>query len=232
MKKLIVTRADDAIKKMTDISHPIIEKFATKWGANFLHLNHMAECDGNGRFHFRIMKCYDLYEEYDRILSLDSDVIIAPNCPNLFEVIPEDCIGTVYEDAGTRADDRRERIRKAQKRFGEIGWKTGYINTGVFMTSKMHRDIFTKINDEYYNDRGFDDVHLGYQINKLGFKVHPLSYKFNHMTMFSEKWNGLPNRFNSNIIHYAGVGVFKNRLGQRNRLAQMEFDKNRLWSEV
>ena len=98
MKNLIVTRADDAIKGMTDISHSIIKKFASKWEANFLSLDHVAECDGNGRFHFRIMKCYDLFDEYDRILSLDSDVILSPHCPNLFELVPNDAIGTVFED--------------------------------------------------------------------------------------------------------------------------------------
>ncbi len=108
MKKLIVTRSDDNIKEMTDISHPIIKKFAHQWGANFLSLDHVADCNGNGKFHFRIMKCYDLYEEYDRILSLDSDILISPKCPNLFDLIPEECIGTVFEDVGTRSSDRSE----------------------------------------------------------------------------------------------------------------------------
>ena len=221
MKRLIITRADDAIKQMTDISHPVIKKSASKWEADFLPLDHVAECDGNGRFHFRIMMCYDLYENYDQILSLDSDVLLSPNCPNLFEIIPFDSVGTVYEDKGSRATDRRARMAKAQVKYGDVGWRKGYINTGVFLTSKVHRDIFTKINDEYYNDRGYDDVHLGYQINKMGFKVHEWDYKFNHMTMFSEGWNGSPSRFDSHIIHYAGVGVFEK--GQ-NRISQMKRD--------
>lgn len=204
MKLLIATRADENIKSLTDLTHPIIQKFAENWKADFISLNKNANCEGNGKFHFRIMEFYNLFEKYDRILSLDSDILVLPNCPNLFEEVPKNKIGTVFEDKGTRQKDRRKRIALSQEKFGNINWKKNYINTGVFLVSKIHKNIFSKINNQYYNDLGFDDVHLGYLINKYQFPIHELNYKFNHMSMFSEKWNGSPNEENSYIIHYAG----------------------------
>ena len=95
------------------------------------------------------------------------------------------------------------------------------------MTSKEHRDIYQKINERYFVDWGTDDIHIGYLINKLGYKVKELPYQFNHMTMFSEEWNDNPNRFNSHIIHYAGRGVFDS--GVNNKLEQAYLDYERLY---
>jgi len=228
MKLLITTRADANIKTMTDISHPIIKKYAEDIGADFMVLDHVSDCKiGDGRWHFRIMKHYDLFEEYDRIMHLDSDMILNKNCPNLFDVVPYEEVGTIYEDKGTRIPARRNCMISAQKKFGDIGWTQGYINTGVFVTSKCHKNIFTKINEEYYTDWGSDDVHIGYQIKKQGISVYELPFQFNHMTMFSQKWSGFANRFDSYILHYAGKGVFDD--GVKSRIEQMEKDLEKIY---
>ena len=80
----------------------------------------------------------------------------------------------------------------------------------MFLVSKPHKDIFSKINGEFYTGSGFDDVHLGYNINKNNHPVFELPFIYNHMTMFSEGWNDNASRFDSFIIHYAGGGVFEN----------------------
>lgn len=209
MKNLIVTRADDSIREMSDITHPIIKQYAKKCDADFYILNKEPPTNTfDNHPHFRIMEVYDLYEKYERILVLDSDILINPVCPNLFDMVPVDHIGSIFEDIGSRLQARRNTIMESQKLFPDIGWTKGYINTGVFMTSKCHREIFTPIDGKYYVLWGCDDIHLGYQINKMGFPIFELPYQFNHMSMFSEAWNGHADRFNSYIIHYAGAGGF------------------------
>lgn len=221
----ITTRADENIKSMTDLTFPIIKNFCKKWNSDFIVLdqNPIVLSDDNLP-HFRIMKLYDLLNQYDRIISLDSDIVINKNCPNLFKIVPEDCIGTIYEDQGSRKKDRIKRMYDIQNQFGNINWNNGYINTGVFCVSKIHQNIFTSINDKYYTKNGSDDVHIGYQIVKMKFKVKELNYKFNHMSMFSESWNGNPSRFDSFIIHYAGKGIFN--LNMCDRLSQIKNDIN------
>lgn len=206
MKRLVVVRADDDIKEMTDMTFPIIKKFCKEWDAEFMVLDHKPPVMSDDRRpHFRITKIADLLSDYDRVLNLDCDLLINKTCPNIFDVVPEDCIGTIYEDVGSRMWNRRARIDSAQEMFGNIGWEKGYINTGVFLVSKMHSRVFERVNGRYYTQDGSDDVHIGYNIVRLGFKVHELPYTFNHMTMFSESGT---NRFDSYIIHYAGHGVF------------------------
>jgi len=229
MKKLITTRADANIKEMTDLTHPIFKEVAEKWGADFKVLDHETEKIHDGRPHFRIMKCYELHEEYDRILNIDSDTIITPSCPNLFDIVPEHCIGTVLEDKGSRMPDRRSHIHKVQAKWGPVGWVEGYINTGVFVTSKEHRNIFTPHEGEFYREWGSDDVHIGYNIHKYNHHLFELPYTFNHMSMFSEPWNGSPSRFLSNIIHYAGAGIYDGDVSSR--LEQIKKDIKFFWED-
>jgi len=216
---LLIIRADDSIKDLCRLTLPGIRSYADKIGADFRILNsEPIILTGDGHPHYRIMDLYNLLEEYDRCICFDADMLVLPTCPNLFSVVPIQSIGTIYEDKGSRTLERLRRIRDIQNLYGYVSWNAGYINTGCFVVSKEHRVIFQPINGkEYYTGEGSDDVHLGWQIHKQGFKIHELEYKFNHMTMFSEAWSG-HNRFDSYIIHYAGKGVFdaecKNKLEQ------------------
>lgn len=223
MQKLaVVTRANDKITEMIKLTHPILQAYALKCGAEFKVLS-----DSEYHHpHWRILRFWDIFETYDRILSIDTDVLIQPNCPNLFEIVPENMIGSVLEDKGTRQLNRRGRIESIQEKLGNVKWSEGYINTGVFVVSKQHRDIFkvpigadlTQIGD----DLGQDDIFLGHQIHRLGHLVQELPFQFNHMTMFSEEWNNNASRFDSYIIHYAGNGRFNPNC--KDRLDNMKQD--------
>ena len=234
MNLLVTTRADATCVDWVELTHPIIRRYAERVKADFIVLDESVDCKeatggiGNGIYQYRIMKHYDLHSEYDRILHLDTDMLIAPNCPNLFEEIPYDHIGSIYEDIGTRKIQRFQCMLNAQRQFGNIGWRENYINTGVFVTSNMHRDIYQKINNRYFVDWGTDDIHIGYLIQKYGFKIKELPYQFNHMTMFSEEWNNAACRFDSYIIHYAGRGIFDETVATT-KLEQAKKDYQRLY---
>ena len=205
MNLLITTRADAVCADWAEITHPIIHRYAERVKADFIVLDEAVDCKeavggiGNGVYQYRIMKHYDLHAEYDRILHLDTDMLVAPNCPNLFEEVPYDYIGTIYEDIGSRKPQRIQCMINAQGQFGDIGWRKDYINTGVFITSEIHRDIYQKINGRYFVDWGTDDIHIGYLIKKLGHKVKELSYHYNHMTMY--RYSNMVTSVCNQVIH-------------------------------
>ena len=209
MRLAIVTRADSSIKEMTDITHPVMREYAKKIGADFIILDD----DKGMHHHYRILQLYKLFDIYDRIISMDSDVIIAPDCPNLFEVVPEDKIVTVYEDLFSRQMDRRIRIAKANEKFGDIKWRGGYVNSGCMVFSKCHQDLF-KPGRQLWMELGYDDVYLGYWIVKLNMPAYSMSLKFNYMRHFDE---GGTNRLYAYIIHYAGQGFSGDRIGDIKR---------------
>ena len=171
---------------------------------------------------FEKNQIYELFNKYNRILRIDYDTIITPNCPNLFKIVPKDMIGCVYENV-----NRKERIKNIQKHLGDLNWKSGYMNAGVVIASKQHKEVFNTTIEEIINIHKIDNIsmleqdYLNYMIIKLGFDVYKLSYKFNHIKYFSQ------NRFESYIIHYAGSKVFDKDL-------KMKRHKNNkgLWKEL
>jgi len=215
MKKAVLTRADSNIKEMTDITLPIMRKYAESMGCDFIILDHDPPfLTLDHKPHYRILKMYDLFDEYDKILHLDADMLINKNCPNIFEIVPENMIGVIFEDKGSRRDNRHYKIQNVQKVWGDVGWVEGYSNSGTLLLSKQHRDVFLSHNGEYWLDDGSGDIHISYNAHKYGFKRYELEYKWNHMTMFSEPWMNA-NRFDSHIIHYAGRGIFDENVTTR-----------------
>ena len=228
MKNVMVTRADRGIKDMTDITHPLLKSYAKKFDMDFIVLSGEPKLyTDDKRPHYRILEVKDILQEYDRALLIDSDTVITPNCPNIFEEVPADCIGSIFEDKGTRKSHRHSLIFNVQRVWGDVGWREGYTNAGVYVMSKEHSNIFDPVNNSYWTGWGSADVHMAYQANRLNYKFHELSYKWNHMTMFSEPWNGNASRFDSNIIHYAGNGIFENK--HISRLNQIKEDLSFLY---
>tara|TARA_R110001606_G_C15389005_1_gene651282 strand:+ start:2950 stop:3645 length:696 start_codon:yes stop_codon:yes gene_type:complete len=228
IKNLIITRADSNIKEITDITIPLMEEYAKNCNADFKIISEQPPfLTGDNKPHYRILKVRDYLEEYNRVLCLDADMIINKNTPNLFELVPEDKIGSIFEDKGSRQQNRRQIISKVQNEWGDVGWSEGYTNAGTFLLSKQHKDIFLPHEGKYYLDWGSADVHLSYMARKLRFEFFELSYRWNHMTPFSESWNNSSNRFDSFIIHYAGVGVFEK--GVKNRIEQIKKDYKKIY---
>ena len=109
MKLAIITHADKNVKEMKSISHPLIEQYADDCGADYINM--IQECEVPHAY--RILQLKEFLNIYDRVLNLDSDIIINKNCPNIFEEVPFEKIGTIFEDKGSRAPDRHRRINKA-----------------------------------------------------------------------------------------------------------------------
>jgi len=199
MKKLIVTRADDNIKDITNITHPIIKRYAKKCKAEFIVLE-----DSKFHPHYRILQIGELLNEWDYIFCIDSDVLILNKCPNIFNVVPKYHMASIYEDKLSRQEDRRNRIKKVQEQRENIGWTEGYINSGVILFSKNHKDIFDNIDvSNLWMDLGYDDIEIGYQLNKLNHKFYELPCEWNFMSMFF----GIKSRVDAFILHYAGMGT-------------------------
>jgi lipopolysaccharide biosynthesis glycosyltransferase len=200
---------------MTDITHPIIKEYAKKCDADFRIISKNKGIHP----HYRILQLYDLFKEYDRILCIDSDTLILKSCPDIFKIVEPQYIASIYEDKGSRQEDRINRIKKIQNERGSVNWKSGYINSGIILFSRMHRDLFNITEDELYLDLGYDDVLLKYRAEKMGYKFYELSCEFNFMSMFIEPpFN--KKKSDAYILHFAGRGFHP----QINRTEQIKQD--------
>ena len=71
-KFLMVTRCDAQAAELEKITHPILKSYAEIWKADFMKLDFQADyLQGYGMPHYRIMKLYDLLDDYVRILMSD-----------------------------------------------------------------------------------------------------------------------------------------------------------------
>ena len=154
---------------------------------------------------FEKNQIYDFIDEYDRVLRLDSDVIVTPHCPNYFTTDPN-YIYVSNEDVGSRKQQRTNEIKLIQQSLGKIkNWKNGYFNSGVILFSKQHKEIFNiKELDLTKNLGSFKEQNvLNWKVHNLNFPIKDLGRDFNHTRIYEESWCN-SDRKKANIIHYAG----------------------------
>lgn len=201
--------------KMWDIGKKTIEKYCEKYEIPLEIITEKKYDTTTARDKYHYMnfeknQVFELYDKYDRILRLDWDVIMTPHCPNVFEIVPEDHIGVVFEDVGPKRGDRLNRIKMIQEQLGDINWTSNYLNSGIILASKQHREIYHTTEEDVKTILNLktrvskEQNYLNYKVMKFNFKIFELEYRFNHLRFFSEPWNGSPVRHQSYIIHYAG----------------------------
>lgn len=188
----------DYYKKISKYTLPFLEKYADKIGADFLNITeHNKDYITQKWNKFYI---YELLNKYQRIIYLDIDIIIREDCPNLFDVVPENRLGMFNEG---RYSSRYEFYEQACEYYKEPQkkWEGKFYNSGVMVISRRHKQIFKM-------PRGIDFVetdqpYINMRIINDKVEMHDLHYDYNRMDIL-DKFCGI-SRLNSYIVHYAGA---------------------------
>lgn len=133
---LVICVATGPAESSLQITRPSLEAYAQKTNADFLALTNTTE-KWWGYEKFRVQQFVPMYQ---RTLFVDSDLVIKPRCPNLFDIVPPQCIGAhddcyeldVYEWL------YREREEVAQSQGREPHQDHVCLNTGVVVCSRHH----------------------------------------------------------------------------------------------
>ena len=180
--KAVVTLCIGDANQLGKITHPLFKAYADRIEADFIVIN-TPKLNLN-YIHYEKYQIYDLLDDYERIIYLDTDIIINPTCPNLFDIVPEKQFGAFVVSKHTYFHDGA--IKDIQKLLGDISWKREYINNGVMVISKCHRELFQKNNELLVwasEKRNFpDQTILNYHLQKLAIPIYNIGYKFNHTT--------------------------------------------------
>ena len=234
MKFAVVTIAiGDKYQKMGEITHPRIKQYADKINADFIIID--KQKISNTTPHWEKFQLLDFLSQYDRILFLDTDVLIRKNCPNLFDLVPEDKIGMFNECPFVeRRDVAMEMCADAYK-MKDFRWDGKYYNSGVMIVSKCHRMLFRKPDFELSNF--FEQTYLNMMIQRMKIPIFDLQYFYNRMSCMDKI--SAKDRYESYIIHYAGV-VFNDLLFNIIRRDAEIYDsipddyvsKHRIWINV
>lgn len=187
-------------QKIGKLTHPLMQAYAEKIGAEFICISHQKVYETTP--HWEKFRIYELLNNYDRILYLDTDIIIRDHAPNIFDIIPDTHLGILNEQPFV--EDRTYAFMQGCQAYGytDMPWDKIYFNTGVMVISKIHQLLFVKPNLEASNF--FEQTYLNLQIKKQKIPVSMLDYKWNRMFCI-DKFIGVE-RFEAYFIHYAGVG--------------------------
>jgi hypothetical protein len=202
-------------RRLAEVTHPFMASYARRIGAEFVVLTEAPDLDIP---HFNKFLLRECLRSYRRVVYLDTDLIVAPGCPDLFERVPEPALGVYFESADY---DRSYSIDRIQAALGQIEWRGDYFNSGVMVLSPAHREIFGvpfgKFVDEWYQEQTL----LNYNARRLQIPFFCLSQRFNFIPLKSDspQLTLTAQRFGAYIIHYAGPPVM-----QRARIALISRD--------
>jgi hypothetical protein len=183
--------------KIGSVTHPLIKDYANKIGAEFIVIDKKEVSQEYPPYEkFQI---YKLLNTYERILFLDTDLIIRRDCPDIFALVPQEKIGLFNE--GTYID-RSAPIAEAAKQYNTPipKWCQEYYNTGVMVVSRVHKFLFKPPTLQVCNF--YEQSYLNLQILSNKTSVFPLSHDFNRMTVMDQVTG--KSRLASYIVHYAG----------------------------
>lgn len=203
-RNLIVTMVSNSFQHVGELTVPYHQAYANRIGADFMCITGNRISTHLGWEKLRIA---EFLREYDRVAWVDSDCLVMQNCPNLFEVVPEDTFAAV--DEWPLWDYERKNFIEYQKAMCDFYGipqfePTRYFNVGVMVVSKIHAPIFeipaVQLN-KWYNEQ----TYLNIQTVTQNVKFLDLGYKFNH---FAVDRTPMPTpKFDSNILHYTAYST-------------------------
>jgi ADP-heptose:LPS heptosyltransferase len=135
--------------------------------------------------------------KYDRILYVSPFVLIRPDTPNLFDVVPIDSLGVFNEG---RYVNRDLHMKSAMSFYNEKlakDWKGKYYNCDVIVFSKQHRGLFKEPSNQIGSEIA---PYLNLKIHNTETKVFDLPYHYNRME-FLDSQIGI-SRLDSYMINY------------------------------
>lgn len=205
-KTAVITMCFGNFDKLAEYTHPTIKAYAEKIGADFIVIN---EKKLTTKFiHYEKFQLYHYLTKYNRIIFMDTDLIVRPDTPNLFDIVPEHKFAAFNEG---RFINSVEIIRDACMKFNISlpKWDRQYYNTGVLVFSRLHKDIFKKPDKEYDvygKDVGvlhYEQPYINLKLISGEYETFDLDHKFNCMSLMVPLTG--ENRLSSYVVHYASA---------------------------
>lgn len=188
----------DYYNELSKYTLPILKKYADKIGSDFINITE--HNDDYITQKWNKFYIHELLNKYKRVLYLDVDMIIREDCPNLFDIVPENKLGMFNEG---RYSSRFEYLDQASEYYKEPlkKWNGKFYNSGVMVISRMHKQIFKMPRGIDYVET--DQPYINLRIVNDKIEMFDLHYDFNRMDIL-DKVCGI-SRLNSYIVHYAGA---------------------------
>ncbi|MBK8163199.1 MAG: hypothetical protein IPK65_08640 [Gammaproteobacteria bacterium] len=234
--RAVVTLAiGDLYERMGQITHPLMQLYAQRHNAEFVTINQPKVQVKYGLDNrYDKFQLYELLDRFEQIAFFDSDILIAPDAPSIYDMVPIDVFGAANEESFSLSKNDKE---QTQEILGKIQWKNVYFNSGVMVFGKSHQVVFDPkvaalaewaekkitIPKRTTNDQAY----LNYRINQLNVPFLDLGYRFNHTRVIT----ATQKRFRSWMIHYSGASGHRygDRVSQIEKDSRIMKSPSQLW---
>lgn len=214
---LATITAGDFYARMAEISHPTFGHYADKLGADFIVWRH---CGKHTIPQYQKLEIAGLLDEFDRVLYVDTDILIREDAPDVFDLVPNGMLGMFAESSIADRSNFRDYLGAE---FG-LEWNGEYYNSGVIVASKQHREIFQSPRVE--TNHFYEQSYINGMIFRHNLDVFRLPYRFNRMFLMNRLTREA--RHDSYFLHYAGINA---AISQSDLLTMMRGDLD-VWAQA
>jgi hypothetical protein len=202
MNKLVVSLSFGIFDDISKISFPLMKQYAERIGADFRCIvpNTNAIAPNLNKSQIK-----DLLETYDRVVYLDCDTLVRPDCPDLFDIVPYGWMGMYDEGSALPKDKLDVRWWFMDQYAGAFGYTLpahvdSYFNAGVMVADKTHAELFSlpPVTDPRYIASDQTCMNIRIVMDKP--RMFHLPVCFNQMCFNAPKNQYLC----SFIVHFAG----------------------------
>lgn len=212
MKKALVTLAVGKrfARMVKEFCHTNWKMYAEKYNYDLIIIEDLLDNTEFGKSRCAAwQKCLVLSQEwsqkYDKIVWLDTDIIINPNSPDICEGVPNDKIGAVDEFSFPTKADYNTALSRMYKHWDNLGYNPSInfsaqayyknfgidcnfeevVQTGVMVFNpKIHKEVMEHV---YYN---YEEKGLNYEMRPLSYEIiknnyhHWIDHRFNMHIQF------------------------------------------------
>jgi hypothetical protein len=192
-------------REMLAVTRPAMEAAAGRWGADF----HVIGGDETAFNIGEKLRLRPYVEQYERVLYLDADVIVRPDSPNPFELLPPG-VAYMHDDLPHLTeqgkptewiDTETQAVVESQ---GEVhgGPFSQYWNTGIMLVDRAHAAAFEPPKHEYPVYHCSEQHWLNHQFRKLGVSVAELGRRWSWQHWIDPT---MQQTEGAHLLHFSGM---------------------------
>lgn len=207
---------NDAGQNILNISEKYISAYARKISADFkIFFDYEQNIDMS--FSIFLNYCTELMNNYDRIIFIDPDIIVMPECPDLTSIFSNEYFGAYFE---SEEESRARYIASGKLIYGDLPhWVSDYCNSGVLAFSPSHRALFVPPQKYLVADLQFQTL-LNWRLNEMRPPIFKLDQRFNFIPAL---FGGI--RSDAHMVHFAGPGRLLGRVAPTQGRMDALFEK-------
>lgn len=209
-KRFLITTLviGEEIEALSAYTLPTMEDYALRVGADFKVMGKTGISETLSPYYEK-NQIFDFFDEYEKVLYIDSDILVSPDAPDLFSLHDGDRVMAIeVENVYKAATNEKNALNNT---LGEVEWTAKYFNSGVVLFTEKYKSLLNTTDgliDKWIDAKkngqvsGLNDQSIfNYRVNQQSIPMQYVDHSFN----YTKAWGSFNKRFSKYFIHYAGL---------------------------